>query len=420
MSAKRAKTTEVFVPGGMPILTYVNRAEPSLQRKLEAVRHNLCKLVTLTGATKSGKTVLVNRVFPRGREAIWVDGGSVSAEGDLWSLILEQANGDTGTETVDVVEEGTSATGQLEASAGLPLFAKAGAKGSLTASGTRTRATTSTLSKSPRASALLTLRRTRRPLIIDDFHYLDRTLQGSVIRALKPLVFEGCPIVCIAIPHRRYDAVKVEKEMTGRLQPIGVPTWTIAELEEIAHTGFPLLNVDVSSAVSNKLAREAYGSPHLMQEFCQRLAQDADIHEASTQRLAIDRVDDDLFRTIAAEMGKVIFDKLKRGPRQRSDRKQRPLTEGGFADTYEAVLRGLSKLAPGLQKVDYEQLRAAIRQLLQSDVPQAHEISRVLEKMSEIASSDEASTPVLDWDKEARQLHITDPFFAFVLKWGSL
>jgi hypothetical protein len=38
--------------------------------------------------------------------------------------------------------------------------------------------------------------------------------------------------------------------------------------------------------------------------------------------------------------------------------------------------------------------------------------------MAEIASSDEASTPVLDWEKGDRKLHITDPFFAFFLKWG--
>ena len=50
----------------------------------------------------------------------------------------------------------------------------------------------------------------------------------------------------------------------------------------------------------------------------------------------------------------------------------------------------------------------------------AVEVSRVLEKMSEIASNDEASTPVLDWDKDDRVLHITDPFFAFFLKWGAL
>jgi hypothetical protein len=38
--------------------------------------------------------------------------------------------------------------------------------------------------------------------------------------------------------------------------------------------------------------------------------------------------------------------------------------------------------------------------------------------MSKIASSDTASTPVLNWEREEQKLHITDPFFAFYLKWG--
>jgi hypothetical protein len=35
-------------------------------------------------------------------------------------------------------------------------------------------------------------------------------------------------------------------------------------------------------------------------------------------------------------------------------------------------------------------------------------------------TSDEASTPVLDWEQNEQKLHVTDPFFAFFLKWGVL
>lgn len=55
---------------------------------------------------------------------------------------------------------------------------------------------------------------------------------------------------------------------------------------------------------------------------------------------------------------------------------------------------------------------------MSDNIPQAHEVTRVLEKMTEIAAKDESSTPVLDWEKDEQKLHITDPFFAFFLKWG--
>ena len=48
-------------------------------------------------------------------------------------------------------------------------------------------------------------------------------MQGGIVRALKPLIFDELPVVLIAIPHRRYDALKVEKEMTGRISPLSGP-----------------------------------------------------------------------------------------------------------------------------------------------------------------------------------------------------
>ena len=78
---KKLRANQVFVPGGMPQHTYVARTERELETKLRGVADNLCKLATLTGSTKSGKTVLANRVFPRTTgENIWIDGGTVKTE----------------------------------------------------------------------------------------------------------------------------------------------------------------------------------------------------------------------------------------------------------------------------------------------------------------------------------------------------
>ena len=68
--------------------------------------------------------------------------------------------------------------------------------------------------------------------------------------------------------------------------------------------------------------------------------------------------------------------------------------------------------------MEYEQLRSAIRDILAEQIPAAHEVTPWL-KDGRDRSSDEASTPVLDWEKGEQKLHITDPFFAFFLKWGA-
>jgi hypothetical protein len=77
-------------------------------------------------------------------------------------------------------------------------------------------------------------------------------------------------------------------------------------------------------------------------------------------------------------------------------------------------------MKPGLVSIEYEDLRAAIRNISAADIPQLHEIARVLKHMSTIASTDESSTPVIDFEEDEKKLHITDPFFAFYLRWGKL
>ena len=155
-----------------------------------------------------------------------------------------------------------------------------------------------------------------------------------------------------------------------------------------------------------------------MQEFCLRLAQGLGIERSGDQTQPITDLPQELFVKVAEGTGRVIFEKLARGPRQRSDRKRRQLKSGSEVDIYRVVLLAIAYLKPGLGTIEYEKLRSALRAILDENIPRANEVTRVLEKMSEIAASDEASTPVIDWERDERKLHITDPFFAFYLKWA--
>ncbi|EBB6142886.1 ATP-binding protein [Salmonella enterica] len=414
---QKQRVSQVFVPGGMPKLTYVERTQGEIREKLESAKDNLCKLVTLTGQTKSGKTVLTQMIFPfTDPNVIWVDGGSITAENDIWEQVLDRLDVYPNEEVNTSDTASTVVSGKANVSASI-LIAKGGGELGVSQNDGSTKGKKSARNITSKNAAIKALAESQASLIIDDFHYLDRDMQGSFVRAVKPLVFHGVPVVLIAIPHRRYDAIKVEREITGRLENIMMPYWSIDELKQIATIGFPLLNVNVSSAVVDILASEALGSPHLMQEFCKSLCADYSIKETSEKEIKISKVDDSLFKNVAESTGKVVFDKLATGPRQRSDRLMRLLKSGERVDIYKVVLYALSKMKPRMQTIQYEELRSAIRDIVAETPPQAHEVTRVLEKMSEIASNEEASTPVIDWEREEQKLHITDPFFAFYLKW---
>ena len=410
------KYSEIFVPGGFPRHTYNPRDARKIEEQLAEVKENLCKLVTVTGNTKSGKTVLTRKILPID-EAVWVDGGAVTVEDDLWTSVLEQLDAYTDHETG--AEAGTISTISGKAKAGANYIVVKG-EGEVGVEHERAKSTSTGRARkvSNRVAALAALRQEARPLVIDDFHYLPKDLQGGVVRALKPLVFDGVPVVLIAIPHRRYDAVRVEREMTGRILPMIIPTWSESELSFIPSKGFPLLLIDVPDSIALALAKQAIGSPHLMQEFCRGIAK-----HATSNQIAEIEPDFDLapiFRDVANTIGRPIFEKLAKGPRQRSDRVKRKLKNGGEADIYELVIHALAHLKPDLVTLEYEDLRAAIREVASGNIPQLHEVARVLKHMATIASTDQSSTPVIDFDETDKKLHITDPFFAFYLRWGEI
>jgi hypothetical protein len=412
------KVSDVFVPGGLPKYTYFSRSEIGLEGQVSVAKDNLCKILTVTGATKSGKTVLTRRLFPT-TECIWLDGGLIHQLDEFWDLVADQLEVIV-DQSESAIEADTSQEGldiSIEANA---LIAKGGGKYSRAKAKGKTKSITQKTAVSLKSQVVRVLREKHTPLIIDDFHYIPRELQGLITRILKPLVFDGVPVIFLAIPHRRFDAIKVEREMNGRVQNVLIPTWSIDELSGIAQLGFPLLSVDPDPVVSIRLAGEAQGSPHLMQEFCKQMCYKSGVTEATSVRRQVNAnfAYEEIYKGVAHDLGRNIFDKLARGPRTRTDRKQRLLRSGKQADIYRVVLIALAELRPKVETIEYEPLRSSIKSVLNDSLPQAHEVSRVLEHMARISSTDESSVPVIDYEKTERKLHVTDPFFAFFLRWG--
>lgn len=271
------RMTKVFIPGGFPTVTYIARKEKQLEARVSAAQDSLAKLVVVTGATKSGKTVLVDKVFPQD-SSIWIDGGAINDENSFWDMIVEKA--DLFTEKEYIEQDMETSTIEAEGSVEGNVLV---VKGSTTIKGgvgvenvlgkNYKRAITS------KVAAISMLQTEEIPLVVDDFHYIDKKIQKSIVRALKAPIMHGLPVIFIAIPNRKYDAVEVEREMTGRIENIEMPAWEEDELRSIAVQGFKALNIKVSSDLITRLSQSAYGSPFLMQEFCRTLCERCEIEE---------------------------------------------------------------------------------------------------------------------------------------------
>lgn len=407
------RLSHVFTPGGRPTVTYNPRSELGLEAHVADYLDERGRILSVSGSTKTGKTVLLKSALPTG--AIWLSGGAISTESEFWSTIADEL----GVYTDYEQQRGSTdeAGSRWEAGGSLKVVS-----GKYEQSDKRSTTAAERIGRKQGVKSLAreTLRGSDAVLVIDDFHYIDAEVQLRIVQSVKDLVFDGLAVIVAAVPHRAYDVVRVEKEMTGRVLQLPVGFWTKDELRQIATKGFDALNaVDRDGLLAERLATESFQSPHLMQEFCRELCKVNDVRETLAQPTLLKEPDwNPFFRGMASQTSRSAFQLLARGPRQRVDRKSRQLKDGREMDIYAVTLAAIAKTGP-LTEITYEQLRAGLREILESGVPQRHEVTRVLEEMAKIAREKIEGEPVVDFDDELGVLHISDPYFAYYLRWGS-
>jgi len=405
---------EVFVPGGQPSITYVARDELQLETKLRDYLEERHRILSLSGPTKSGKTVLIKTVVP---SAVWLSGGNIRSSDGFWSSLVDRL----GAYTVETKERTgqESDSSEFAVGGGVNTVVRAGADVTDRREESRGKRQAFTRTRPNEEVALEQLQTHDRVLIIDDFHYIESRLQQAIVRGLKSSVFEGLPVILASVPHRAFDAVRVEKEMTGRVEHVTIPFWSRDELEGIARSGFDALNVTATDESTAMLAEHSFGSPYLMQDFCLQFCKGNGIRETQPdERVLTEPLWDIFFRDRASNTSKAAFDLLAQGPRQRADRKVRSLRGGRKTDIYGAVLTAIAETGPATA-LPMDQLRASLKNVLDEEPPSFQEVARVLEKMSEIAREKIEGEPVLDYDAQYATLYISDPFFAYFLRWGT-
>lgn len=394
----------IFVAGGQPTVTYVDRGELHVERSLARAIATPNQIVSLAGPTKTGKTVLCKKMLGE-REYVWIDGGQVKDAPSLWTKISSELN----IPFERSHEDGTEYTVEGEVNAVV-----------FTATGSR-------LSKSSNGEAhkvdgmnesLRLMQRKNIALVIDDFHYIDADSRTEIVRNLKGAIFNGLKVLLLSVAHRVFDAISAESELTGRFISVTLPDWTNKELEKIAQLGFQELKVDCPAEIIDIIVGESQSSPFLMQKFCWEICFDNDIEKPnflSRHRIPIDYDLKEMFSRIAKDAGLPIYQKLVTGPQARKERLKRPLKHGGDADIYEATLLAIAETGP-TPTISYENLRSKLNYLLTDMIPQKHEITSALKHLASISLKEGLSSAV-DWDEDSREISIADPYLRFYLRW---
>ncbi len=410
----KIKLKDVFTPGGQPSITYVGREHLGLDTLVAEALHRGYAINVVTGSTKSGKTVLCNHVLDQHGDNVTIEGGQVRSEDDFWKQIAYTL--DVGAQRVRRSSGTSSGGGDIGGELSVP-----GAKisGKKTSTESRLVERSITYNVNAQRASLDHLVEKSVSLLVDDFHYIEKSVQKSIIRALKGAVFKGLSVILLAVPHRAFDTMTVEQELEGRFKHIEIPPWDTSDLLLIPVKGFAALNISSSSQFNQRICEEGFGNPLLVQEICSEICIKNGIFYRLNETKPIDESKLDVaLEEIAKSKGFPKYSKLRQGPDAKKKRIVREFRDGRKQDKYSAILTALAMLGPK-PRTEYDEIRAALNQLLTpSAMPAKHEITSALSNMSKVAKDKIEGEPPLEWVDGDDALIITDPFLLFYMKWA--
>jgi hypothetical protein len=415
------KATHVFTPGAYPDYTYVERPEQQLERSLKDALDTPGQLVSLAGPSKSGKTVLVERVVGKDN-LIPISGVGIQEPNDIWNKVLNWM------EAPFSVTDETGGARRIEA--GVEASGKAGVLG-LVSGGV---AATGTLASETKSGVAITRARTglsqvRKEIadssyvvLVDDFHYMPREVQTEAAKALKEAVRLGIKLCTAAVLHRGDDIVRANPELRGRVRAVDLKYWTIEDLISIGLRGFDILNCFCERNDLEQLAKEAAGSPQLMQQIClqacfvlgvrQRLDHKTKLNFSAGDFKAI------FEQTSSSTDFRSLVDVLDAGPRTRgTERKIYNFRDGTSGDVYRCVLKAVASDPPMLS-FPYDELTRRTHQICVGESPVGSSVTGTCLHMAKLAEDKFPKERVIDWDDQKQVLDIPDPYLAFFLRWS--
>ena len=197
-------------------------------------------IISVSGPSKSGKTVLVNKVI-ESDNLIPVSGASIRSPEDLWLKVL-------GWMEVPVERVETTGTklkaeggGKAGGEAGIPFVAQGRAHAEAKIGGETTREIKQSFETRGLQQVIKEIGASTFAVFVDDFHYIPKDAQKEIGKQIKEAAENGVRIVTASVPHRSDDVVRSNTELRGRVTAIDVDGDRIVAITNLcAHQGGPI------------------------------------------------------------------------------------------------------------------------------------------------------------------------------------
>lgn len=413
------KASDVFTPGRFPTHTFVGDHLQEKKRQLLDTLEAGSMLVSISGPSKSGKTVFVEECLGR-TNLIQVTGAGVSKPSDLWMRVFDLI----GTVIPESISKAASTKGAVSGRAAIEggvILAKGKAEGSITKGTVETESESAALASDCLQLLIRELGRTDFVIFIDDFHYIPRETQIEVARQIKEAIRNNVRFICASVPYHADDVIRGNPDLRGRVFSIDFEYWGGETLRKIAYKGFPEMGVQYASPAVDDLVAEAAGSPQLMQYLCLNTCLELGVRERA-QGPAELLQDPQLLgnicrRTVLSTDYGSVLELMKEGPRTRgSDRNVHVTRFGWNGDVYQLLVKALSIDPPQLT-FRYHSLSDRILGMCTCGGPSGSSITSACSQSARIVN-DAAGERIVEWDSEHDVFDIRDPYFLFYLRWS--
>lgn len=413
--------SEVFTPNDYPTHTYVERGV-KLEQLLRNAHATPKAVISISGPSKSGKTVLAERVIGKDN-LIVVSGSEIEEAGNLWERVLDWMGAPSTVTEQSGDSSASELSGQASGDFGIPLVARGSGQVALREGGTVSSSTTTTVARYGLAQVVKEIADSDFVVLIDDFHYMPRPVQVEAAKQIKTAAERGVKILVASVPHRSDDVVRSNSELRGRTTNIDTSFWPINELKQIALVGFPKLNATITDEGATRLAREACGSPQIMQAICLQTCFHLDLRQESGAPITIEFSAADLGQIL--EVASLTSDysslvrEMHRGPKIRgTERKEFTFTDGTKGDVYRCLLLAIAEHPPAMDLPYTKLMERVARVCTAGSSPVGSSVTEACKQIVKLARAMHSNQRIIDFDDEAGAgtLSIVDPYWLFYLR----
>ncbi|MDT3699858.1 MAG: AAA family ATPase [Thermincola sp.] len=398
---RQFRSNEVFKPGAFPQHTYVSRMSSDFpytyEFRLEQALNTVGYLTSIVGPSKTGKTVLCEKVLGLDK-IVSLTGNDFKNADSFWSTIAKKLGLSLEEEQINTDEiNGFGSSGIMESKS----------------SSIKEKYHTG------KDKVIDYFKSHDLVLILDDFHYAPEEMQFDMAYQLKDAIRKEFKAIVISLPHRADDAIRKNTDLSGRLNLINIEPWQEEALKEIAVTGYNTLGVNISDDLASDLAKESLTSPQLMQAICLNLALILNLDENEHVNKINDKSKlEEAYKVTTLNLPyKDVVKKLIAGPPTRGQKRKTYDLGDEEADIYHILIKAIASNPP-IISISLEELKRRIDELLGQaiDKPDKNKIKSAIEQIQTIISSSESIYQVFEWKDE--EIYILDPLFLFYLRWG--